>query len=606
MTDYDFIEKLINAKSSEEVNKLVKENTIITFFNRENSKGEFSEKATLSNKKDLLKTYDKAIEKIKKEYNIQDQYKADIEIFELNASSEKVNIAIDSLKIGQFNDSEELREYIINDLYTKEKGYINYDKIANIELLEECFSALEDGMVNLKEKGIKAIFQNDELGAYYFKIEKKLNKENDNYTSLYFKSNSLPEILDKSFKYMAFEVVEPFTEGNPCFDDYAWFKNKFQDRVENIENAIGFLETIQFIEKEGGFVFDELQDLKTNINSKNVNFYFSNDDKEKNYIKISEKYQSFVTENDNEKNKIYMKEIENLSGSESLIKGLLFDNYLDYYGREVLTKGKNVFEKIPNDKELIEKTAELSKMIKDINFEDIKNYVLSETAKLENNIDKKVSLKVADKIIDDFFGNYEEFRNSDSAIKEFIQTNQKEFGLKFVDLKGNTYTETRDNIKGFFNNNIKDEIKRAVIEMIDSEDFGKAKKFNNEKVENFFNKKEELVQDIFNENFKAKFDLKSDEIKVGFINGKKSKKDIFNIEDKYDGMGLKASMDFYFRNEPRLARPVITKSNMIEWLDKLDPKKYNIGFEVKVENYNKENKNIEKNIEKKQEKEMDM
>ena len=570
MTDYDFIEKLINAKSSEEVNKLVKENTIITFFNRENSKGEFSGEATLSNKKDLLKTYDEAIEKIKKEYNIQDQYKADIEIFELNASSEKVNIAIDSLKIGQFNDSEELREYIINDLYTKEKGYINYDKIANIELLEECFSALEDGMVNLKEKGIKAIFQNDELGAYYFKIEKKLNKENDNYTSLYFKSNSLPEILDKSFKYMAFEVVEPFTEGNPCFDDYAWFKNKFQDRVEDIENAIGFLETIQFIEKEGGFVFDELQDLKTNINSKNVNFYFSNDDKEKNYIKIFEKYQSFVTENDNEKNKIYMKEIENLSGSESLIKGLLFDNYLDYYGREVLTKGKNVFEKIPNDKELIEKTAELSKMIKDINFEDIKNYVLSETAKLENNIDKKVSLKVADKIIDDFFGNYEEFRNSDSAIKEFIQINQKEFGLKFIDLKGNTYTETRDNIKGFFNNNIKDEIKRAVIEMIDSEDFEKAKKFNNEKVENFFNKKEELVQDI------------------------------------YDGMGLKASMDFYFRNEPRLARPVITKSNMIEWLDKLDPKKYNIGFEVKVENYNKENKNIEKNIEKKQEKEMDM
>lgn len=592
MNEFEFIEKLANTKSKDEISEILKENSVVILKNTEDSKGSFqSGKVTFFKKDDILKNYDKAIEEVEKEYQNNDGYKTDVEIFGFNDTVIGIEEKIKNFQNGKM-DIDELREQIIEESFGIKKGSINHNKIADIELLEECFLALEDGMRNLKEKGVKATFQNDELGDYYFKIEKKFNNENDNYTSLYLKSDSLPEILDKSFKYMAFEVVEPFTEENPCFDDYANFKDNFQDKVKDVGTPIGFLETIQLIEREDGFVFDELQDLNANKESKKISVYFSNDDKKTNYIKIFRNNQPYILEDDKEKSKVYMKEIESLSENKGLVRSMLLDEYSKHYGADVLKKGENVFDKTLDEKEIIDKVKKVGNMIKEISFSDIKNYVLTETAKIEkrgqgaDEPDKRLYLEKADKIIDDFLGNFEEFRNSDSAISEFIKNNKEELGVDLKDLKGNTKFETDDNIKNFFINSVKNEIKIAVSEMVYEGSFENAKTYDNKKVEDFFKKRDELTQDIFDKNFVIDFNNSKYEKQLNFLETN-NKNIIFNLNDKYNAGGLGSFMSSYFDKDPALARPIISKSNMINWIEKLDTKKYNIGFELKIDKSNK-------------------
>lgn len=604
MNEIEFVEKLASTKNRDEIVEILKENSVVILKNTEDSKGSFqSGKVTFFKKDDILKNYDKAIEEVEKEYQNNDGYKTDVEIFGFNDTVIGIEEKIKNFQNGKM-DIDELKEQIIEESFEIKKGSINHDKIADIELLEECFLALEDGMRNLKEKGIKATFQNDELGDYYFKIEKKFNNENNNYTSLYLKSDSLPEILDKSFKYMAFEVVEPFTEENPCFDDYASFKDNFQDKVKDVGTPIGFLETIQLIEREDGFVFDELQDLNANKESKKIKIYFSNDDKETNYIKVFSKNQSYIMEYDNEK--VYMQEIESLSENKSLIRSILLDEYSEQFEAEVFKKGENVFDKIHNDKEIIDKVKEVGNMIKEISFSDIKNYVLTETAKIEKRDkgaepEKRLYLEKADKIIDDFLGNFEEFRNSDSAISEFIKNNKEELGVDLKDLRGDTKFETDDNIKNFFINSIKNEIKIAVSEMVYEGSFENTKTYDNKKVEDFFKKRDELTQNIFDKSFAIDFNNSKYENQIKFLETN-DKSIIFNLNDKYNAGGLGSFMSSYFDKEPALARPIISKSNMINWIEKLDTKKYNIGFEVKVD---KDKKETQIEIEKENKREKD-
>lgn len=604
MNEIEFVEKLASTKNRDEIVEILKENSVVILKNTEDSKGSFqSGKVTFFKKDDILKNYDKAIEEVEKEYQNNDGYKTDVEIFGFNDTVIGIEEKIKNFQNGKM-DIDELKEQIIEESFGIKKGSINHDKIADIELLEECFLALEDGMRNLKEKGIKATFQNDELGDYYFKIEKKFNNENNNYTSLYLKSDSLPEILDKSFKYMAFEVVEPFTEENPCFDDYASFKDNFQDKVKDVGTPIGFLETIQLIEREDGFVFDELQDLNANKESKKIKIYFSNDDKETNYIKVFSKNQSYIMEYDNEK--VYMQEIESLSENKSLIRSILLDEYSEQFEAEVFKKGENVFDKIHNDKEIIDKVKEVGNMIKEISFSDIKNYVLTETAKIEKRDkgaepEKRLYLEKADKIIDDFLGNFEEFRNSDSAISEFIKNNKEELGVDLKDLRGDTKFETDDNIKNFFINSIKNEIKIAVSEMVYEGSFENTKTYDNKKVEDFFKKRDELTQNIFDKSFAIDFNNSKYENQIKFLETN-DKSIIFNLNDKYNAGGLGSFMSSYFDKEPALARPIISKSNMINWIEKLDTKKYNIGFEVKVD---KDKKETQIEIEKENKREKD-
>lgn len=604
MNEIEFVEKLASTKNKDEIVEILKENSVVILKNTEDSKGSFqSGKVTFFKKDDILKNYDKAIEEVEKEYQNNDGYKTDVEIFGFNDTVIGIEEKIKNFQ-NEKMDIDELKEQIIEESFGIKKGSINHDKIADIELLEECFLALEDGMRNLKEKGIKATFQNDELGDYYFKIEKKFNNENDNYTSLYLKSDSLPEILDKSFKYMAFEVVEPFTEENPCFDDYANFKDNFQDKVKDVGTPIGFLETIQLIEREDGFVFDELQDLNANKESKKIKIYFSNDDKETNYIKVFSENQSYIMEYDNEK--VYMQEIESLSGNKSLVRSILLDEYSEQFGADVFKKGENVFDKIHNDKEIIDKVKEVGNMIKEISFSDIKNYVLTETAKIEKRDkgaepEKRLYLEKADKIIDDFLGNFEEFRNSDSAISEFIKNNKEELGIDLKDLRGDTKFETDNNIKNFFINNIKNEIKIAVSEMVYEGSFENTKTYDNKKVEDFFKKRDELTQNIFDKSFAIDFNNSKYENQIKFLETN-DKSIIFNLNDKYNAGGLGSFMSSYFDKEPALARPIISKSNMINWIEKLDTKKYNIGFEVKVD---KDKKETQIEIEKENKREKD-
>ena len=604
MNEIEFVEKLANTKNRDEIVEILKENSVVILKNTEDSKGSFqSGKVTFFKKDDILKNYDKAIEEVEKEYQNNDGYKTDVEMFGFNDTVIGIEEKIKSFQNGKM-DIDELKEQIIEESFGIKKGSINHNKIADIELLEECFLALEDGMRNLKEKGIKATFQNDELGDYYFKIEKKFNNENNNYTSLYLKSDSLPEILDKSFKYMAFEVVEPFTEENPCFDDYANFKDNFQDKVKDVGTPIGFLETIQLIDREDGFVFDELQDLNANKESKKIKIYFSNDDKETNYIKVFSKNQSYIMEYDNEK--VYMQEIESLSENKSLIRSILLDEYSEQFGAEVFKKGENVFDKIHNDKEIIDKVKEVGNMIKEISFSDIKNYVLTETAKIEKRDkgaepEKRLYLEKADKIIDDFLGNFEEFRNSDSAISEFIKNNKEELGIDLKDLRGDTKFETDNNIKNFFINSIKNEIKIAVSEMVYEGSFENTKTYDNKKVEDFFKKRDELTQNIFDKSFAIDFNNSKYENQIKFLETN-DKSIIFNLNDKYNAGGLGSFMSSYFDKEPALARPIISKSNMINWIEKLDTKKYNIGFEVKVD---KDKKETQIEIEKENKREKD-
>lgn len=604
MNEIEFIEKLASTKNRDEIVEILKENSVVILKNTEDSKGSFqSGKVTFFETDDILKNYDKAIEEVEKEYQNNDGYKTDVEIFGFNDTVIGIEEKIKNFQNGKM-DIDELKEQIIEESFGIKKGSINHNKIADIELLEECFLALEDGMRNLKEKGIKATFQNDELGDYYFKIEKKLNNESDNYTSLYLKSDSLPEILDKSFKYMAFEVVEPFTEENPCFDDYANFKDNFQDKVKDVGTPIGFLETIQLIEREDGFVFDELQDLNANKESKKIKIYFSNDDKETNYIKVFSENQSYIMEYDNEK--VYMQEIESLSGNKSLVRSILLDEYSKQFGADVFKKGENVFDKIHNDKEIIDKVKEVGNMIKEISFSDIKNYVLTETAKIEKRgkgaePEKRLYLEKADKIIDDFLGNFEEFRNSDSAISEFIKNNKEELGVDLKNLRGDTKFETDDNIKNFFINSIKNEIKIAVSEMVYEGSFENTKTYDNKKVEDFFKKRDELTQNIFDKSFAIDFNNSKYENQIKFLETN-DKSIIFNLNDKYNAGGLGSFMSSYFDKEPALARPIISKSNMINWIEKLDTKKYNIGFEVKVD---KDKKETQIEIEKENKREKD-
>jgi hypothetical protein len=604
MNEIEFVEKLANTKNRDEIVEILKENSVVILKNTEDSKGSFqSGKVTFFKKDDILKNYDKAIEEVEKEYQNNDGYKTDVEMFGFNDTVIGIEEKIKSFQNGKM-DIDELKEQIIEESFGIKKGSINHNKIADIELLEECFLALEDGMRNLKEKGIKATFQNDELGDYYFKIEKKFNNENNNYTSLYLKSDSLPEILDKSFKYMAFEVVEPFTEENPCFDDYANFKDNFQDKVKDVGTPIGFLKTIQLIDREDGFVFDELQDLNANKESKKIKIYFSNDDKETNYIKVFSKNQSYIMEYDNEK--VYMQEIESLSENKSLIRSILLDEYSEQFGAEVFKKGENVFDKIHNDKEIIDKVKEVGNMIKEISFSDIKNYVLTETAKIEKRDkgaepEKRLYLEKADKIIDDFLGNFEEFRNSDSAISEFIKNNKEELGIDLKDLRGDTKFETDNNIKNFFINSIKNEIKIAVSEMVYEGSFENTKTYDNKKVEDFFKKRDELTQNIFDKSFAIDFNNSKYENQIKFLETN-DKSIIFNLNDKYNAGGLGSFMSSYFDKEPALARPIISKSNMINWIEKLDTKKYNIGFEVKVD---KDKKETQIEIEKENKREKD-
>ena len=604
MNEIEFVEKLASTKNRDEIVEILKENSVVILKNTEDSKGSFqSGKVTFLKKDDILKNYDKAIEEVEKEYQNNDGYKTDVEIFGFNDTVIGIEEKIKNFQNGKM-DIDELKEQIIEESFGIKKGSINHNKIADIELLEECFLALEDGMRNLKEKGIKATFQNDELGDYYFKIEKKFNNENDNYTSLYLKSDSLPEILDKSFKYMAFEVVEPFTEENPCFDDYANFKDNFQDKVKDVGTPIGFLETIQLIDREDGFVFDELQDLNANKESKKIKIYFSNDDKETNYIKVFSKNQSYIMEYDNEK--VYMQEIESLSENKSLIRSILLDEYSEQFEAEVFKKGENVFDKIHNDKEIIDKVKEVGNMIKEISFSDIKNYVLTETAKIEKRDkgaepEKRLYLEKADKIIDDFLGNFEEFRNSDSAISEFIKNNKEELGVDLKDLRGDTKFETDDNIKNFFINSIKNEIKIAVSEMVYEGSFENTKTYDNKKVENFFKKRNEITQNIFDKSFAIDFNNSKYENQIKFLETN-DKSIIFNLNDKYNAGGLGSFMSSYFDKHPALARPIISKSNMISWLENIDTKKYNIGFEVKVD---KDKKETQIEIEKENKREKD-
>ena len=604
MNEIEFVEKLASTKNRDEIVEILKENSVVILKNTEDSKGSFqSGKVTFLKKDDILKNYDKAIEEVEKEYQNNDGYKTDVEIFGFNDTVIGIEEKIKNFQNGKM-DIDELKEQIIEESFGIKKGSINHNKIADIELLEECFLALEDGMRNLKEKGKKATFQNDELGDYYFKIEKKFNNENDNYTSLYLKSDSLPEILDKSFKYMAFEVVEPFTEENPCFDDYANFKDNFQDKVKDVGTPIGFLETIQLIDREDGFVFDELQDLNANKESKKIKIYFSNDDKETNYIKVFSKNQSYIMEYDNEK--VYMQEIESLSENKSLIRSILLDEYSEQFEAEVFKKGENVFDKIHNDKEIIDKVKEVGNMIKEISFSDIKNYVLTETAKIEKRDkgaepEKRLYLEKADKIIDDFLGNFEEFRNSDSAISEFIKNNKEELGVDLKDLRGDTKFETDDNIKNFFINSIKNEIKIAVSEMVYEGSFENTKTYDNKKVENFFKKRNEITQNIFDKSFAIDFNNSKYENQIKFLETN-DKSIIFNLNDKYNAGGLGSFMSSYFDKHPALARPIISKSNMISWLENIDTKKYNIGFEVKVD---KDKKETQIEIEKENKREKD-
>lgn len=606
MNEFEFIEKLANTKSKDEISEILKENSVVILKSTEDSKGSFQSGETIFLKKDdILKKYDEAIEEVEKEYQNNAGYKTDIEIFGFNDTVAGIEEKIKKYQNGKI-DIDELREQIIEESFGIKKGSVNHDKIADIELLEECFLALEDGMENLKEKGIKATFKNDEIGNYFFIIEKKFNNESDNYTSLYLRSDSLPEILDKSFKYMAFEMVEPFTEENPCFDDYADFKNKFEEKVKDVGTPIGFLETIQLIEKEDGFVFDELQDLNANKESKKISVYFSNDDKKTNYIKIFRNNQPYILEDDKEKSKVYMKEIESLSENKGLVRSMLLDEYSKHYGADVLKKGENVFDKTLDEKEIIDKVKEVGNMIKEISFSDIKNYVLTETAKIEKRDkgaepEKRLYLEKADKIIDDFLGNFEEFRNSDSAISEFIKNNKEELGVDLKDLRGDTKFETDDNIKNFFINSIKNEIKIAVSEMVYEGSFENAKTYDNKKVEDFFKKRNELTQNIFDKSFAIDFNNSKYENQIKFLETN-DKSIIFNLNDKYNAGGLGSFMSSYFDKHPALARPIISKSNMISWLENIDTKKYNIGFEVKVD---KDKKETQIEIEKENKREKD-
>ena len=243
---------------------------------------------------------------------------------------------------------------------------------------------------------------------------------------------------------------------------------------------------------------------------------------------------------------------------------------------------------------------------KEISFSDIKNYVLTETAKIEKRDkgaepEKRLYLEKADKIIDDFLGNFEEFRNSDSAISEFIKNNKEELGVDLKDLRGDTKFETDDNIKNFFINSIKNEIKIAVSEMVYEGSFENTKTYDNKKVEDFFKKRDELTQNIFDKSFAIDFNNSKYENQIKFLETN-DKSIIFNLNDKYNAGGLGSFMSSYFDKEPALARPIISKSNMINWIEKLDTKKYNIGFEVKVD---KDKKETQIEIEKENKREKD-
>ena len=465
---------------------------------------------------------------------------------------------------------------------------MSIEEKVNASLVKKYLEEIEIGMYQLKDKGHKSSIELKKDGFYFEDINYNVKKIEES-DCVVIHSKDFREMADKVLKTMAvYEVIfnqVPFSDNS----DIAKVYNEFAKNVD-FKDSDGIVRGVSDKLKNYNEILDNtLKNIKADGIIEGVKIFYSNNSKYKNNIRIDKDDLKFE------------KEIKNLTyestrdyGLNTIQSMIVSKEYSEKYKEKCFKEKENVFKKehnleISEDKKyFMEKSKKINEDFKNIEVEELKDYIKAKSLEYNDSLDKSTEL------LDDIFGT----EVSSNFKERYLYEKAKDFNLTkgqdergndvIVNLYNHNKVKERDIINDFFTATIKNPIQQEIVEL---KELGEKPKYENDKINNYLKNKDNLINELYCANWNDNFKGISLNEQVKIIEGTLNKENVF---PKDDYALKKFNYILEYNNLPTISKEKFKKIS-----DEFNPKEYNIGFNINVDEVKKKYlKNIETNNEK--------